>query len=301
MLSAALLPPDAEALRLHANVTAMLGVSPLANGWQNVRSDVAFADVRVLPPSLVSTGDVICSVSATESWLVTEAIERIVASIQALSLLWVAADAREAARRIAARISEANTLAWSETSCVMRHRTAHHEAAANVVFNQAPSTANGIIALGSTKGRHITFADFATNIVTDVAAWHDACADTIWLASTTDTFDTTLVTGGCIPIIPPDRDVSYVTKHARCRAPCGLRSLGKRYGFIATSSAEVQQGFRSLVSVGMCPLEALAVLDVDAPPPPVTIDKAQSHPENLVSIADVKQLDSIAAAKLMFN
>lgn len=301
LVGAMLRPPSAESLGLHANVSSLLGIAPMVDGWHDVEPDAAFAEVRVLPAALVTTGDTICSITAAKPWLVTEAIERIVVSLRSLSLLWIFADARECARRCAARTSELNTLAWSELSCVVRPHTVDHEVAGATVFNQAPWTADGIVAVGSPRGRHVTFASSMIDSVTDMPSWQDARADTIWLASSANAFDAALEAGGCIPIVPPERDVSYVMKHARHKAPCGLRSLGKRYGFVAASSSDAQQGFRSLVNVGMCPLEAIAVLDVDAMSPPVLIERSTAHPPNLIRVADVDRLDSAAASKLMFN
>lgn len=301
MLNAALLPPAEDALRLHANVSSMLNVQSFASAWDVVPHDVPIADVRVASASLVSVSDIVCSVTAEQPWLVTEALERITCSLSSLSLLWMAADAREGARRTAARLSEPNTLQWSETSCVMRHKTMYHEAAAAAVFGQAPSTANGIVAMGSPAGRRIAFASSLIDNIDDVALWQEQNVDTVWLAGSERTFAQALEQGGCVPIVPCHRDVTFVMKHAVKRAPCGLRTIGRRYGFLAGSSADAQQGFRALVGVGMCPLEAIAVLDIDTSAPPLIIERATEHPAHLQPISDVKQLNAADAATLMFS
>lgn len=301
LIARALMPPDANALALHANVASMLGISSMADGWKSVCEDSAFAEVMLAKAGIVTTGDVICSITAREPWLVTEAIERISASFLSLSLLWSVADARENARRCAARASEPNTLAWSETSCIVRPHTEYHEAAGAIVLNQAPCTANGIVAIGSPHGRRITFASSVIDDVADIQSWHDSNVDTIWYANSISTFDNALERGDCVPVVPPERDVSYVMKHAQRKAPCGLRCTGKRYGFIASSASDAHHGFRSLVNVGMCPLEAIAVLDLDVTSPNLIVEHATAHPSHLIPLGDIAQLDCSAASKLMFS
>jgi hypothetical protein len=301
MLNMMLQPPADDAMRLHASVSSMLHITSFANAWDAVARDVPIADVRIATASLVTTGDVICSITAAQPWLITEAVERITCCLSSLSLLWIAADAREGARRTAARLSERDTLAWSETSCVMRTKSPQHEAAAAIVFGQAPSTANGIVAFGSVDGRRILLASSVLDDVGEIESWRDPIVDTVWLAGSERTFSQALDHGGCVPIVPCHRDVTFVMKHASKPAPCGLRAVGQRYGFLAGSSADAQQGFRSLVNVGMCPLEAIAVLDVDAAAPPLIIERASEHPANLHPIADVPQVNVAAAATLMFS
>lgn len=301
MLGATLLPPSDDALRLHASVSSMLSVTSFVDAWNDIKRDEPFADVRIASASLVTTGDVICSVTAAQPWLLTEALERITVSLTALSLLWTAMDAREGARRTAGRLSEPNALQWSETSCILRHRSLHHEVAGAIVFNQAPSTANGIVAAGNVSGRRIALASSPIDDATDVLAWRDPNADTVWLAGSERTFLHALHGGECIPVIPYHRDVTFIMKHAANRAPCGMRAVGRRYGFLANTSSDAQQGFRSLVSVGMCPLEAIAVLDLDAAPPALIIERAVEHPRHLHPISSVQQISHADAATLMFS
>jgi len=293
---------DSEEDRYVNDRTAtLLDVTP-PKSWYGDASVALSVDVKIASASLVRNESELFRISSADPELTTAVAERLVMTTVAQATVLALADAREGVRRVMTRVGEPNAVIASADSIVMMCRTPEQEFAASVVLNQRPTTVHGAMYANTSLGKRVIFGSSIIDASeSDIAAAALTHGETlIWLSRNEHDFTYVLSQKTCVPCVPRDRDVTLATRHAAGRGDCKLRDLKSRYAFISSSPSDAKQSFSSIVSVGLCPIEAIVVLDFGCQPMSVAITTSVSD-ETLVGLDDLETLDHETSTRLLLS
>lgn len=296
LISQILVAPTEEEMLLQCDVLTYLKQHQPTRWLKYAQHKHFPIKIKVAQPSLVSNGDPLFELESEDRELLTDVAEWIVESTAAQATIMALSDIRETVRRVMTRAGEADPLIMSANSCVMSCRNSEQEFAAAIVFNQAPLTIDGILAIDSPSvyGRSSIIA--SSTIAQESAAEqlakisnHDIL---LWMTHSEREFEHVFKNTKCTPVIPQYRDVTYIAKHINKKNACGLKSISKQYAFYAVNPFDAKQGFKNVVDViACCPTECIAVVDFACKP--LMFDAVSDNATDTTKLVDVNDVVTI--------
>lgn len=305
LISQLLLAPTEEEIMLQCDVAAYLKQHQPTRWLRYTQNKQLPITIKIAQPSLVSNGDALFMLESEDKELLTDVADWIIDSTTAQATVMALSDIRETVRRVMTRAGESEPLSMSANSCIMSCRNAEQEFAAALVFNQAPSTIDGILSIDSQSvyGR--------TAIIMSSAVGQESAAEqfsktsnhdiSLWMTHSEKEFDYVFKNTKCTPVVPQHRDVTYIIKYINKKHACGLKSTGKQYAFYAVNPVDAKQGFKNIIdAIACCPTECVCVVDFACKPLAFDISSdADVDTSKLADIADVVTINHVAFTKLL--